>query len=316
MFKKGNHVIFNHEENFKTAEELIDFFQKNPFFRTTRIWDANTTGRGNHIYRGQADAEWNLKPSVFRSHNALDNFTQQPPGKYTPKSKIMWLGLHLHAELRSVFIFLEAADKLGIETPIDYARIKDHYELIYSAMNDEDYDYSEIFPNEKTLEELALAQHHGVPTRILDWTESPLIACFFAALEASSVVSEEKRIKSENIAIACFNTNFFTKSEEIIKVSAPRHRNNFLRLQQGVFTHVPRANDYFINNEKWPSIEDIVQNTPELSGALKKYYLPTSEADAMLKILFDYGITTYQLMPSLDNIAKSYTYISRIFNKT
>lgn len=307
---------YNHQQDFNTAEDFIDFFQKNQFFRTRTLWDVHKSGRGGHIYRGQADADWDLKPNVFRSHKALDNFTPQPPCEYDQNNKESWLGTHMHAELRSVFIFLETADKLGIETPIDYSRVKDYYEIINSAFNRREYDHTIPFPNDQTLEEFALAQHHGIPTRILDWTESPLIACFFAALDASSLAPENKRIKSKNISVTCFNNLYFLKSDQLVKVNAPRHKNNFLRLQQGVFTHTPKANAFILKKGRWPSVEDIVDETEELHGSLKKYRLPTKEADSILRILYDYGISIHQLMPTLNNISQSFANAAKLFNKT
>ncbi|MGZ5551705.1 MAG: FRG domain-containing protein [Nitrososphaeraceae archaeon] len=244
------------------------------------------------------------------------NYAQQVLFRYNENKKFdfnerfKFLQYHLSAELWAVIKFLETADKLGIETPLDYLLAR----TALSASVKHEIDHEEDFPRLEIIEGMALAQHHGVPTRLIDWSESPFIACYFAAYNASSLVPEHERTKSENIAVICFHNSDLdklSKNNKIVLIEAAKHKNNFLRLQKGLFTHTPKANSYFIEHGRWPSLEDIISK--ENNGALKKYTLPSSQADDLLKILFNYDITKYHLMTTLDNIAHSQYYIKKLF---
>ena len=88
------------------------------------------------------------------------------------------------------------------------------------------------------LEWLVIAQHHGMFTRLLDWTESILVAAYFAAQEAGT--------KGDAVIYGVRNLRTLTKAEENnpFKLTAPGvyrppHITPRIPAQRSVFTVHP-----------------------------------------------------------------------------
>lgn len=280
------------------------------------------------VYRGHGDAAWELKPPAWRADGQgklkplLDFFRprvasafegrQRPIYAVTvtaePQESEIARCTQIVAEVFAVYQFCNLADELGLPVPggatvpTTEAVLNRLFPITMTSGSSwlfptipiqqpiiqlpESFGGwgTELFPHEP----FAFAQHHGIPTRFLDWTRNPLTAAWFAADSTTGNHEEGK------ICVWAANTN----DADFLHgtwITVPRHPQSYLHAQDGIFYHP----------YKDPTIESLGGKATIFgpgSHKVHKLSLPRSEAPKLLELLYKKRISRAHLMPTFDNV--------------
>jgi hypothetical protein len=144
---------------------------------------------------------------------------------------------------------------------------------------------------------LFLAQHHGLPTRLLDWTSNPLVALFFAVAEDDDADG----------AIYCgwFRRLFHTGINLVVGSTADERPVRLSPYEiNGVYAIYPaHRHQRYVNQSGFFTIQQ--QPTRAISDDISvKYVVPKELKWRFRAILESFGITWFFLFPTLDELAE------------
>jgi FRG domain len=305
-------------EEYATAASFLDALD-------VRSWTVGTAWSCPWVFRGQRDALWKLTPTAWRGQSTIplkrlaqvreklteefgprirERLQNNPKTRDTNADYVVMAYSQARAEFSLLLDFVQLADELGYRVPSieSYLRLAAH-DYLPDVQN---YPLVRFLPEPNAA--MALAQHHGVPTRSLDWTRNPLHAAYFAASEVESphmvgsmsVWALRPDLLKELGRAEQYNSSF----TRFLDHTAPTSENPYLLSQEGLFIHPTYGCAHVAKTGQFPCLETFAMGVQGDCSSLviRKLTLPCAEVGELLRLLWLKGVSRAHLMPVLDNV--------------
>ena len=274
---------------------------------------------GSFVYRGEGSDKYRLLPSALRPETKIfiNNCLQHIPNSESAQ---------IFAEYSSIKNFCIEANRNGLAVGNCYPILNNSYDNEQEEFNFDRLEkgiYEKWIP-EFLLETASIAQHSGVPTRLLDWSNNIMCALYFACNDAvrklqSVPLDEAKEIyfSDEKLVIWALNASAIqrVKYDKIgqddcgkIKLFVPQGCiNQNINAQKGILMYRQIHKGGLLNKpiDRTPYDDLIIdQFNSEREPILSKYTIPICPLAHLYKYLDKCGINTACMYPGYEGIVK------------